>query len=324
MTMDSNELKYMEFIKSKYPQLNLSRIEFNLTDGGYSDVAVVNAEVVFKFAKYDWSAAFLKNEAKVVRFIRDYISMPLPEVEMVGQDISKRQYVKGSPLYRNILLKCDNRTQDYLARQMANFLYQLHMIPVKKAQHAGIGLFQVSRTQEDWLDELETIQRKTFPYCTDYAKEYFRQVIQPVMANEKFLEFEPALIHGDLTPGHILFDRATSKITGIIGFSNAGFDDPAYDLGMLMDHLGEGFVKRMQRYYPITPALLDRARFYAYMSNFMWFRDVCDMISTRDFSRLRFPVKDRDIFPIGTLYPMNETKRRPNNRKINSDIQAGS
>ena len=297
--MSSNELKYIELIKSRYPQLYLSKIEFNKTDGSYSDIAVVNNEVVFKFAKYDWSAAYLRNEADVIRFIRDFITLPLPDVELIDQNVSRRHYIKGSPLYRNILLKLDYHTQDIVARQIATFLNQLHSIPLKKAQYAKIGDSQMNRTREDWLVELETMQRKIFPYCTDYVKEYLRQIIQPAVDNEEFFKFQPALIHGDLLPNHILFDKTSRKINGIIGFSNAGFGDPAFDLGMLLDHLGENFIKRMHKYYPISPAYLDRARFYAYISSFMWYRDVCDMISTRDFSRFQIPAKDRDIFPMG-------------------------
>jgi len=98
--LNSNELKYMELIKRKYPQLDLSKIEFNKTDGSYSDIAIVNNEVVFKFAKYDWSAVYLRNEADVIRFIQDYIALPLPDVELIEQNVSKRCFIKGAPLYR--------------------------------------------------------------------------------------------------------------------------------------------------------------------------------------------------------------------------------
>ncbi|MGI6667961.1 MAG: phosphotransferase family protein [Acetivibrionales bacterium] len=298
--MNSNELKYIELIKGRYPGLDISKIEFNKTDGSYSDIAVVNNEEVFKFAKYDWSAVYLKNEADVVRFIKDFISLPLPDVEMIDQNVSRRRYIKGSPLYRSILLKSGYRTQDTIASQIATFLKQLHSIPIKTVQHAEIGDSRMNLSHEDWMAELEMVQRKILPYCTGYVKEYLHQVIKPVMDDEKFFGFKPALIHGDLTPNHILFDQTSRRVSGIIGFGNAGLGDPSYDLGMLLDHLGEGFIKRMHKYYPITPACLDRARFYAYISSFMWLRDVCDMISTRDFSRFQIPAKDRDIYPLGT------------------------
>lgn len=302
--MNSSELKYIELIKSRYPQMDLSKIEFNKTDGSYCDIAVVNNEVVFKFAKYDWSAVYLKNEAVVMGFVRNYINMPLPDVELIHPNVSKRSFIAGSPLYRNILLKLDHNAQDAIARQIAGFLNQLHSVPEKKAKHAGIGDSQMNRTREDWLMELETMQRKISPYCTNYVKEYLRQIIQPATENEEFFEFRPVLIHGDLVPNHIIFDKTSKKLNGIIGFGNAGFGDPAYDFGMLMDHLGESFIMRMQKYYPVSPETLDRARFYAYISSFMWYRDICDMISTRDFSRFQIPAKDRDITPMATLSQM--------------------
>lgn len=306
--MNSNELKYIELIKSKYPQLDLSKIEFNKTDGSYSDIAIVNNEVVFKFAKYDWSVVYLRNEAEVLGFIRGYIAMPLPEVELIEPNVSRRQFITGSMLYRNVLLKLDYQTQDNVARQIASFLNQLHTIPVKKAQYAGIGDSHMNRTRESWLEELETIQRKISPYCTGYVKEYLHQIIKPVIDNDKFFEFQPVLIHGDLMPNHILFDKTSRKISSVIGFSKAGFGDPAFDLGMILDHLGEYFLMRINKYYPISPLLLDRARFYAYISSFMWYSDVCDMISTRDFSRFQIPAKDRDILPLETLPQMVRIK----------------
>lgn len=306
--MNSNELKYIEFIKSRYPQMDLSKIEFNKTDGSYSDIAIVNNETVFKFAKYDWSAVYLKNEADAMQFIQNFITLPLPDVELIGPNVSRRNFIKGTPLYRNILLKSDFRMQDIVVRQIAVFLKQLHSIPVKKAQNARIGDSQMNRTHEDWLAELEMMQRKITPYCTEYIKEYLRQIIKPVIDNGEFFEFRPVLIHGDLTPNHILFDKASRKINGIIGFSNAGFGDPAFDLGVLMDHLGENYIKRIHRYYQFPPEYLDRARFYAYISSFLWFRDVCDMITTRDFSRFQIQAKDRDISPLGTLFPAVQVK----------------
>jgi aminoglycoside 2''-phosphotransferase len=301
--LNSKELKYMELINSRFPQLDLSKIEFNKTDGSYSDIAIINNEVVFKFAKYDWSAVYLINEADFIRFIRDFITLPLPDVELIAPNVSIHHFIKGSPLYRNILLKSDYNTQDTVARQIATFLNQLHNIPVKKAQYAKIENSQMNRTREDWLYELETMQRKISPYCTDYVKEYLHQIIQPVIDNKEFFEFRPVLIHGDLTPYHILFDKASRQISSIIGFGNAGFGDPAFDFGMLLDHLGESFIKRIQKYYPISPEYLDRARFYAYISSFMWLRDVCDMITTRDFSRFQIPAKDRDISPLSISSP---------------------
>lgn len=307
--MHYNELKYMELIKGRFPQLDLSKIEFNKTDGSYSNIAVVNNEVVFKFSKYDWSAVYLRNEAEVVSFIQSFTDLPLPDVEIVEQNVTKRAYIKGSPLYRDVLMKSDYSTQDAVARQIATFLNQLHSIPAKKVKKAGIGDSRMNLVREEWLAELETMERKITPYCTNYVKEYFHQIIRPAVDDEEFFEFESVLIHGDMAPWHILFDIDSRKINSVIGFSNSGFGDPAYDFAMLLDHLGETFIRRIQGYYPVSPACLDRARFYAHISIFMRYRDVCDMITTRDFSRFQIPVAGRDISPFGKSLPVTGVKR---------------
>lgn len=306
--MHYNELRYMELIKSRFPQLDLSKIEFNKTDGSYSDIAIVNNEVVFKFAKYDWSTVYLRNEAEVTGFVRNFIALPLPDVELVDQNVTKREYIRGSPLYRNALLKSDHFTQDTVAKQIGAFLEQLHSILVKKAKTARIEESRMNLTREDWLTELEALERKISPYCSNYVKEYLQQIIRPVISDEEFFEFQPVFIHGDLMPAHILFDLKSRKINGIIGFTNAGFGDPAYDIGTLLDHMGESFIRRLSKYCRISPACMERARFYAYISSFMWYRDICDMITTRDFSHFRIPAKDRDISPIGSLSRTNIAK----------------
>ncbi len=300
--MGSGELKYMEFIKQKYPQIDVSKIEFNTIDGKYSDIAIVNGEFVFKFAKHDWSAAYLHNEAAVIRFIREFVTLPLPYVEVLDKDVIKSNYIKGKPLFRNYLLVSDHYTMNSAARQIGIFLRQLHSIPLKKVRYAHIGDFPLDFSREGWLNELENIQRKISPYCTGYAREYINQIIRPAEDNKDFFDFQPVLIHGDLTPCHIFFDSSTGTVNGITGFGNTGIGDPAFDFGVLLDHLGETFVKRMNKYYGNVYTYLDRARFYAYISNLRWFRDVCDMISTRDFSRFQIQVKDRDILPVGSKW----------------------
>ena len=104
--------------------------------------------MVFKFAKYDWSTVYLRNEAEVTGFVRNFIALPLPEVVLVDQNTIKREYIRGSPLYRNALLKSDHFTQDTVAKQIGAFLEQLHSIPVKKAKTARIEESRMNLTRK--------------------------------------------------------------------------------------------------------------------------------------------------------------------------------
>lgn len=297
--MDSKEVKYVEYIKNRFPQINISKIEYNLLDGTHNDIVIINGQHVFKFAKHDWSVAFLNNEVNIVNLISDYIDMPLPQFEYLGKGLAKCNFIKGVPLFRNEILLLENKVLDSIAEQIGIFLKQLHSIPLK---NKNIGEFPGDLTREGWLLQYDEIQNKVFPYCRSYSKEYIDQIFKPLLENENFLEFQPALIHGDLTPYHFFFDRDLHKINGIIDFSMAGIGDPAYDVGVILDNLGEAFVKRMSRYYNNISIFIDRARFYAYVSNVCWAKIVADMIITRDFTYFQFNAKERDIMPIGSKW----------------------
>jgi len=298
--MGVKEVKYVEYIKSRFPQIYISKIEYNLNDGRHCDVVIINDEHVFKFAKHDWSVAFLENEVQIVDFISSYVDIPLPKFERLDKGIAKCNFIKGLPLFRNKLLMLGNRAQEGIAEQIGTFLRQLHSIPIRKIEDNKIAEFSGYLTREEWLSEYEEIQRKVFPYCTSYSKEYINQIFKPMLDDENFLDFQPVLIHGDPAPYHFFLDKGSNRINGVIDFGLAGTGDPAYDVGIILDNLGEAFVKRMSRYYGKISTFIDRARFYAYVNNFRWAKMLSDMITTRDLTHLQFYAKDRDIMPIGS------------------------
>jgi len=297
--MAGKEVKYVEYIKSKFPQLDVSNIKFNLSDGKYNDIVIINQESVFKFARYDWTVAFLANETRVTNLINQYVDIPLPKVEYLDQGIAKCQFINGSPLFRNEILALKDSDQNYMAKQIGTFLKQLHAIPLKKVKTIGIDEISVDLSREAFLSEYEIIQRKVCPYFDSYVKESIEQIFAPILEDKDFLKFSPALIHADLTPPHFIYDRNSKKINAVIGFGSAGIGDPAYDVGVLLDSLGETFVKRVSRYYGDMTKLLDRARFYAYFNHLSWAKKVSDMIATRDFSNFKFNIQAYDIMPFG-------------------------
>lgn len=298
-SMAEKEVKYVKYIKNKFPQLNISNVEYNLSDDKYNDIVIINQESVFKFARYDWTVAFLENEAKITNFIKQYIDIPLPQVEYLDSGIAKCQFIKGSPLFRNEILTWKDNDQNYMAKQIGTFLKQLHTIPLKKIKENGIDEFSIDFSREAFLSEYEIIQRKVSPYFNSYVKESIEQIFAPMLEDKNFLKFSPALIHGDLTPPPFIYDRDFKRINGVIGFGNAGIGDPAYDVGILLDSLGETFVKRISRYYGDMTKMLDRARFYAYFNHLSWAKKVSDMITTRDFSNFEFNIQANDIMPFG-------------------------
>ncbi len=298
--MDSKESKYVNYIKSRYPQKDISNIEFNFTDGKHADIIILNQKEVFKFSKYDWSAGFIENEVKIINLIERNLSISLPKAESLEKGIARFSYIKGKPLYRNILLQLGGRIQDMIAEQLGTFLKQLHFISLKGEELRDLPECQNAMTRDDWLVKCEEIERKVFPFCDSYSKDYFRQILRPLQEDKNFMDYHPCLIHGDLMPYHLIYNSSSTKISGVIDFGSSGIGDPAYDVGTVLDNLGEAFVKRMSKYYRNIAYFIDRARFYAYIDNLLWANSLSDMLASRDFTYLRIRAKERDIMPIGT------------------------
>ena len=293
------ENRYMGLIRSRCPQIDITKVKYLINEGRHNDVIIVNDTYIFKFARYDWSVVYLENEAKVTNFIRNRIEPLVPAHEPLEKEMVKYNIIKGKPIFRNLLLQMNGRYQETLAQQIGSFLKTLHTIRVEEAENIGIGECQNAISQDGWKQLIEEIYRKVFPYCSDYTKEYIKQVFKPVENDDDFLSYEPALIHGDLSACHLLIDSKLKKLTGVIGFGLSGLGDPAYDVGILIDTLGEAFLKRVARYYPNMESIVDRARFYVTVKDILWVRDIADMIIARDFTNFRFNIKERDIMPIG-------------------------
>ena len=84
------------------------------------------------------------------------------------------------------------------------------------------------------------------------------------------MDYEPRLINGDLVPYHIIFDRARSRINGIIDFGTAGIGDAAADFSCIIYNYGESFLSEMTKNYPEIEAAIDRARFWSGTVELQW------------------------------------------------------
>jgi len=260
---------HLERIQACYPDLVISSVYAD-SDGLINDVYIVNNELVFRFPKNEEARETLALEISVLDLARKYLDMPVPSFEQRTPDFAAYRMIAGDPLYRHDLLRLSEAAQDELAQQLATFLRQLHSIPVQELEKYGLP----RATTEDTLMRIEqfyeNVERELFPYLMKMAKDWARQLFAPVLNSKLSMEYVPALIHNDLAPYHILYDKAGPRITGILDFGTARISDAARDLTAILLAYGESFLKRMTRFYPAIDEALDRARFYAGLLELEW------------------------------------------------------
>ncbi|HZS05259.1 MAG TPA: phosphotransferase [Blastocatellia bacterium] len=296
---------YLDRIRECYPELRIASVRAN-HDGLVNDVVIVNDELVFRFPKNDtWARQLLVGEIRVLNLVRRYVSLPVPAFEIQIDDLVVYRFIKGNALLREDILMLDGPGQDRIAAQLAEFFRQLHSIPRDELERNAIPQSDVNRGREVWLRLYEDVQRELFPLMWEHTKEWVHRHFAPVVRDEHWMDYEPALVNGDVGSYHIIYDRERAVINGVIDFGTAGIGDPASDFVCIIYHYGESFLRRMGNHYSGIGALIDRARFWAGTLELQW---ALRGIRTQNAEWFTVHIGSaRDVLPIGSGWPERQT-----------------
>jgi aminoglycoside 2''-phosphotransferase len=270
-------------------------------DGLVNTVVIVDEQWVCRFAKDDRGVRTLAHEAHVLDLVRRHVELPVPAYAYQESDFVAYRLIPGRPLYRHHLLELEDRHQQRLADQLADFLYQLHTIPQAELEQDAIGRSDAQRTPEDWEQFYADMERELFPLLWRDQRAWVAHHFEPLRSGRLDLGYRPVLIHGDLAQYHILFQEASMDLTGIIDFGTAGLGDAADDFGIMISMYGERFLRRAARTYPAIADGLDRARFLAGAVELQW-----ALAAMRTGDRSWFVAhigRARDAGPIGSRWP---------------------
>ncbi len=290
---------YLGRIRECFPDLRISQLETN-SEGLVHDVVIINQERVFRFPKGEGARKSLAKEAKILDLARAHVNMRIPLYDRREDDFATYRLIPGVPLDRDGILGQDERVQDHIAEQLATFLRQLHAVPMHEIEKRRIPQSDAVRSHGDWIRMFEDVQRELFPLMMAHIKDWVMRLFEPVLRDGAWMKCEPALIHGDMGPYHILYNRAPPTINGVIDFGVAGLGDPATDFGCIVYFLGESFLRRMTRVYPEIRDALDRARFWAGTLELQW---ALAGARSKDLSWLMCHIGGaRDAMPIGSRF----------------------
>ncbi len=289
---------HLQKIKQIFPKLEISSIRAN-AEGLINDVLIVNEDLVFRFPRnLDWGKKLFINEIKIIELARKYVEIPLPEFEYKSDDLAVYRYIKGHALRREDILKLPESEQNRLIKELARFLKQFHNVPVLEFERNQIAQSDVNRSREVWLKLFENVEKELFPLMLPHVRESVIDHFAPIAMDEKFMDYEPKLVNGDIVPYHIIYDRERKQINGIIDFGTAGVGDPAADVACFIYNYGETLVAEMARTYPEIKDAIDRARFWAGTLPLQW--ALSGLRTKNEWWHLVHLIGARDVKPIGT------------------------
>ncbi len=265
-----NELEpYEKRIRDICPELAIESINLN-SSGLLNDVVIVNDELVFRFVKRDFGYKDPREEANLLRLLQKYISLPIPEPFCESSEALAYRLIPGATLRRDILMKLPEDDQQAVADQLAQFFKELHGVPVSEISDFEIPKADALMKYEGWMNAYQRIQEKVFPFLIPHVREWATEHFESHLSERSNFEYELKMVDTDIPPYHIIFNRQTKRINGIIDFGCAGLGDPAIDFGVIIYNYGESFMNRFYKVYPEAETYLKRARFYAGAHEVRW------------------------------------------------------
>lgn len=237
---------FIAAIESNFPRLTVDSIE--LTGEGMDNLAfTVNGRYIFRFPKLKTAATHLELESRLLPELQKTLDVRVPSPEYVGTDprsgltFSGYRKIDGIALEPEVLLDLDQAVQESLVEQIARFVRQLHSFPVDNAAELGVRVIDF---EADYAADLTPIRELVLPRLKPAERQYVERLYRDFLDDRGNFDYQPTLIHNDLSPEHIIYDPEAREIVGIIDFGDVEIGDPDYELHWLYANYGERFLRR--------------------------------------------------------------------------------
>ena len=199
---------------------------------GFDSYAFVTPDAfVVRVARNEEAMRRHAREVALLRSIRGRLPLPVPDHRCRVEPCSAAPF--GATVHKMIegrQLDANAHTAgelDRIAADLANFLVALHRVPVDDARSVGIpnrGPSELAALRGPVMSILEphlsAVQRRVLDGWWDEL------LSDPVT--------EPSLVHADLWHEHVLVDRSSGRVAGVLDFGDALVADRAADFAPML------------------------------------------------------------------------------------------
>jgi len=225
-----------------------------LGEGHFVAAWLANGTVVYRFAKHPAAVLSLRREACLLPRLAPHLPLkvPQPSYYELSLDplvaVAAHDLLVGKTLTREEFAALGPHRQDNCAAQIAQFLMALHQSNLDWVQQCDVNVRDYRSYYSDLAIRFEQHMAAAVADAGDC--DYARSVFEEFLSEDATYFRSSALIHGDLSVPHILWDRQDAKVTAIIDFGDMIIADPAGDLAGLYENYGPQFMRYLMRHIP--------------------------------------------------------------------------
>ncbi|MDQ2746415.1 MAG: aminoglycoside phosphotransferase family protein [Acidobacteriota bacterium] len=246
-----------------------------LDEGDFFVAYVVNDDWIFRFAKHEAAKKSLERENCLLPKLAGQITLRIPAPQIARlEDDAKSSFVAypflpGEALLAERYFALDDANRTVCANQAARFLNELHAADVRLAENCGV-------LANDYTAQYSTLLKRArenlFSVLNEPERLFIERVIENYLASGAASDFRPALLHGDLSPDHFIFDERRERISAVIDFGDTMIGDAAWDFLWIYEHYGLDFLARMLPTYDESDktALLRRVFQFSLLETIEW------------------------------------------------------
>jgi aminoglycoside phosphotransferase (APT) family kinase protein len=230
-------------------------------EGGWANFTFdLDGERIVRFPRNDSVALATQRELHLLPALAPTLSYPVPVPTHVGRWRGRPFFaydrIEGTPLTA-LPAPAD------LAERMGRVVAELHAFPVERAA----SLLATGSPEASWWggyeDLWEVVEQVALPELDTDLADAVRRHLGRLLDDRP--AFEPALVHDDLGPEHILL-RPDGTIA-LIDFEDATVGDPAVDLTWLVAELGPAALPALLAGRDLGERLGERLWVYRWMGS---------------------------------------------------------
>lgn len=236
--------KYLDIIKGVFKNEIYDYQIISGTDGEstYGNIVLkINQEWIFRFSRKDVDIRQLEIEISFLKNFHKISPIPVPEVFYEGKDFMGCRVFNGEPFTQEICDTLSNQEQEEIWKSIGKFLQTLHSI---EFQHKNLVEYPLG-DNNFWSDLWKPIERQLSKQAREKALNYFEEYF----AWEAENPIRKTICHGDFHPNHILYNKLSKSIVGIIDFGRICTNDPAVDFNLIERFFGKDVIEKVLQFY---------------------------------------------------------------------------